>query len=472
MRASFHRPRSTTASSPGGIGTARGSRWHVPWSLAALLVLPLPALATSTTFTFNVPLGFPTPKVPSDNPMSVEKVELGRLLFYDVRLSGNLMQSCASCHQQELGFTDGLERSVGSTGEVHPRNAMSLTNVAYAPTLTWASPILRDLENQAMVPMFGTEPVELGLEGREDELFARLQADGRYRRMFAEAYPEDDERITLANIVRAIGSFQRTLLSGNAPYDRFILGLDDDALSESAIRGGNLYFGERFECFHCHGGFNLSSSVTFEGQVFEEILFENNGLYNIDGMGGYPVPNRGLFDHTHVIEDMGRFKPPTLRNIEVTAPYMHDGTITTLEAAIDHYAAAGRTIPEGEPNAGDGSQNPFKNKLFIRGFTMTPQEKLDIIEFLKGLTDREFLANPRFSNPFDIACPGDCDYSSDITVDEIVISVNVAVGAASLAACVSLDENSDGEVDVAEIIGMVTRALGGCSGEVAALPAH
>ena len=122
-------------------------------------------------------------------------------------------------------------------------------------------------------------------------------------------------------------------------------------MSESALRGLDLFFNERFECFHCHGGFNFSDGVTHAGTVVEEVGFHNTGLYNIDGRGGYPEPNRGLFEHTEDRSDMGRFRAPTLRNITVTAPYMHDGSAATLDDVLDHYAAAGRTIDSG-PHAG------------------------------------------------------------------------------------------------------------------------
>jgi cytochrome c peroxidase len=432
------------------------------WVGLAVLCVAAQVFAAPTPFTLNVPAGFPTPKVPDDNPMSQEKVELGRLLFYDVRVSGNQTQACGSCHQHERAFTDGRPQAVGSTGELHPRESMSLANVAYAPTLAWANPNLTDLESQALIPMFGEQPVELGLSGREDELLARLQADGRYQRMFAEAFPQDQDRFSVNNVVRAIATFERTLLSGNAPYDRYILGLDDTALSDSAVRGGNLFFSERMECFHCHGGFGLTGSITFVGQAFDEILFENNGLYNIDGMGGYPKPNRGLFEFTQVPADMGRFKPPTLRNIEVTAPYMHDGSVATLDDVLANYEAGGRTIPVGEPNAGVGSASPYKNQLFLRGFQLTDDEKTDVINFLKSFTDQEFLANPRFNDPALPTCAGDCDYSNEVTVDELVTAVNIAVGNATLASCLALDANGDGEVDIAEIVSAVQLALDGC----------
>ena len=154
--------------------------------------------------------------------MSPAKVELGRHLFYDARLSGNGSQACASCHRQALAFTDGRPRAVGSTGEVHRRGAMSLTNVAYNVALTWADPGTRRLEDQALIPMLGDRPVELGLKGREAELVGRLEADERYVAMFRGAFPVEPAPITLANVTRALASFERTLISGDSAYDRLV----------------------------------------------------------------------------------------------------------------------------------------------------------------------------------------------------------------------------------------------------------
>jgi cytochrome c peroxidase len=431
-------------------------------SLVAIGLLTLVAggVASAIEYEWDLPRGFPPPRVPEDNPMTIEKIVLGRLLFYDTRLSGNQTQACASCHRQEQAFTDGLDRAVGSTGEVHPRSSMTLTNVAYGPTLAWANPLLRDLETQALVPMFGEEPVELGLAGREGELLDRLAAHRRYQRLFVEAFPQDADPFTIANIVRAIGSFVRTLISGNTSYDRFVFGTG--TLSSSAINGGRLFFSERLECFHCHGGFNFTGSIVFEGQRFDEILFENTGLYNLDGAGAYPIPNRGLFEITRKPEDMGRFKPPTLRNIELTAPYMHDGSIATLEDVLDHYAAGGRTIHQ-DPFAGVGSENPYKS-IFVVGFRLSEQERADVIDFLKSLTDLEFVSNPAFSDPFEpVTCPGDCDDSGSVTVEELVRGIQMALGGSPLALCLSFDPNADGEVDVVELVGGVRAALDGCA---------
>ncbi|AKU91300.1 methanobactin export MATE transporter MbnM [Vulgatibacter incomptus] len=352
----------------------------------------------SAPYVWDLPPGFPVPRVPEGNPMSAEKVELGRHLFYDVRLSGNETFSCASCHEQALAFTDGRARAIGSTGELHPRASMSLVNVAYANTLTWANDLLRSLEQQALVPMFGETPVELGLSGREGELLERLRAEPRYQAMFAAAFPRDEDPYTLEHIVQSLASFQRTLLSGRSPFDRYNYDRERDAISESTKRGMALFFSERLECFHCHGGFNFSDSVGHQGTEIEEVMFHNTALYNLDGEGAYPPENTGLMEISGKASDMGRFKAPTLRNIEVRAPYMHDGSVATLEDAIDHYAAGGRRIESG-PYAGNGAESPLRSE-FVRGFELSPDEKSDIIEFLRSLTDREFLTDPRFSNPW------------------------------------------------------------------------
>ncbi len=414
-----------------------------------------------TPYVFKLPNGFPPLRIPVENPVTVEKVELGRLLFYDTRMSGNQTFACASCHRQDLAFTDGLPRSIGSTNQMHPRGAMSLANAGYNGTLTWANPNQDKLEEQALVPMFGEFPVELGLSGLEQELFARLRADARYRRLFAEAFPEKADPIDLSTITRAVASFQRTLISGNSYADRYLFGIDDEALSPSAVRGYDLFFSEKVECFHCHGAFNFSNSVDHSGLPLAEKPFHNTGLYNIDGQGAYPPDNVGILEFTDNPEDMGRFKAPTLRNIAVTAPYMHDGSVATLSDAIDHYAAGGRTITDG-PYKGVGSASPLRSG-FVPGFRITAQQKADLIAFLEGLTDEEFLTNPRFADPFVApACPGDCNYDGQITVDELIVISSIALGNGSLARCITADADSDGMVTLAELVRSVDLSLDGC----------
>jgi len=414
----------------------------------------LPCAAQQTRpFTWDVPENFPLPRVPADNPMTWEKVELGRFLFYDTRLSGNQTQSCASCHDQTVAFTDGLPRSVGSTGEIHPRGSMTLGNAAYASTLTWANPLLSELGQQSLVPIFGEQPVELGMAGREDELFERLREQGRYRRMFREAFPDEEPLVSLLSIIRSLAAFQRTLISGNTPLDRWALGIDDNAISLSAIRGIDLFFSERLECFHCHGGFNFSDSITHEGTVFIESAFHNNERFNLDGNGAYPADNQGVFEITRNPDDMGRFKAPSLRNIALTAPYMHDGAMATLNEVLDHYASGGAPGIPTRLTSG-----------FVRGFTLTPQERQDVLAFLESLTDDEFVSHPRFSDPFAmVACPGDCNFDATVTVDELITGINIALGTATYAHCVGMDTSGDGEVSVDELVVVINRALAGCS---------
>jgi len=348
-------------------------------------------------YVWDLPTGFPLPFEPLGNPTTVEKVELGRHLFYDQRLSDNNTTSCATCHQQELAFTDGRTVSLGSTGESHPRNSMTLTNVAYASTLTWANPLFRTLERQAIVPMFGEEPIELGITDTRD-IEAELREDPLYLALFQAAYPNAETLGTLEQMTLALGSFQRTLISSNSPFDRWIRGDDPKALSDEALEGYRLFNSEKLECFHCHVGFNLSDHVHWKDKAFFDAPYHNTGLYNVDGKGAYPEPNTGVLSVTGEPSDMGRFKAPTLRNIGITAPYMHDGSIERLDGVLDHYAAAGRTIAQG-PYAGDGSKNPFKDVLVI-GFELTSAERAAVLAFLASLTDETFLEDPRFSNPW------------------------------------------------------------------------
>jgi len=352
---------------------------------------------TTEPYVWQIPAGFPEPVIPEDNPMNAQKVELGRYLFYDKRLSINEAQSCGSCHEQSRAFTDGLAEAVGTTGEVHFRNSMALVNVAYNSRLTWADESLDRLEDQALVPIFGDMPVEMGMAGNEALLVERLQAEARYQRLFPLAFPDDSAPLSVANVAKAIAAFQRTLISGTSPFDRYING-ETDAISESAKRGLSLFFSERLECFHCHGGFNFTDSSNHANSAVTEFGFHNTGLYNLDGDGAYPDKDRGLFNQTGDPADMGRFRAPTLRNIALTAPYMHDGSVATLEDVLDHYAAGGRTIDDG-PFAGVGSDSPLRSE-FVVGFILTAQERDDVIAFLNSLTDDAFINDPRFSDPF------------------------------------------------------------------------
>lgn len=352
----------------------------------------------SGEYDWRLPKGLPFPIVPKDNPMTDAKVELGRHLFYDKRLSINEKTSCATCHHQELAFAEPRSLSIGTTGDVHPRNSMSLANIAYAASLNWSNPAVIHLESQALTPLFGEDPVEMGMSGKEELLTSRLKAEPRYAELFKRAYPEAKDLYSMEQMTKAIASFVRSLISGNSPYDRYVFERQKDAISESAKRGEKLFFSERLECMDCHNGFNLSGTANYVGKALESTEFQNNGLYNIDGKGAYPPNNVGLYEFTRDPADMGKFKVPTLRNIELTAPYMHDGSIATLDEVIEHYKAGGRTIKDG-PYAGVGKKNPFKSS-FVAGFYLTAAEKNDLIAFLRSLTDNTFITDPRFSDPW------------------------------------------------------------------------
>ncbi|MBA3459487.1 MAG: di-heme enzyme [Deltaproteobacteria bacterium] len=320
------------------------------------LIAALGACATTPAtepYAWDLPPGFPTPRVPADNPMSDDKVTLGRALFNDTRLSGNGTQSCASCHLAELAFTDGRTTAIGSTGAIGRHNSMSLTNVAYNSSQTWADPTVIDLEAQALVPLFGISPVELGIT--EDVLLSRMRAS--YADDLAAAFPDDADPITVTNVARAIASFERTLISGSSRFDRH-------QLAPQEQRGLSLFESERLGCRSCHGGFNFTVATGDRIQMFNTALYDP-----------YPAHDRGLAEITQITADIGRFKPPTLRNIALTAPYMHDGSLATLDEVIDTYASGGRA-----------STSPYRSPL-VTGFMLTPDEKADLVAFLGALTN-------------------------------------------------------------------------------------
>jgi cytochrome c peroxidase len=295
---------------------------------AALLVL-LAACATeapqAAEYEWSLPAGFPIPDVPADNPMTASKVELGRMLFFDTRLSADGTQSCASCHDPARAFTDGRTVPIGITGAPGRHNAMTLINVAYNSAQTWTADVTT-LEDQALRPLLGTDPIEMGLAGHEAEVLARFSVD-----------EFGGEEVSLANITRAIASYERTLISGDTPFDRFVRG-DKRAMSDFAQRGFALF--ESLGCAQCHTGFTLSS-------VFEEPRTFNTGVGE------------------------GRFKAPTLRNITKTAPYFHDGRAATLDEVIDHYATA--TGADISP--------------LIKPFSITSEQRVDLRELFASLAD-------------------------------------------------------------------------------------
>lgn len=331
--------------------------------------------------------------------MSEEKVLLGRHLFYDKRLSKDLTISCASCHIQKKAFTDGSRFSKGVDGSPGIRSAMSLTNVAYLSTLTWSNPQITSLEFQSLIPLFGEHPIEMGMAGQEEILFQRLKADPKYRKLFEAAYPEESQigsssLYSLATITKAIASFQRTLTSFNSPYDQYKYSGKENALSKSAKEGEKLFFGEKMECYHCHGGFNFTNTMRHSRLPIPETAFHNTGLYNIDGRGAYPKNNSGLIEFTGEAGDMGKFRTPTLRNIALTAPYMHDGGLKSLRDVLNkHYSKGGMA------SLSQQGISPLRDEL-ITGFHLEEQDITNIIAFLKSLTDESFINNPDHADPW------------------------------------------------------------------------
>jgi cytochrome c peroxidase len=353
---------------------------------AAPLPSPLPSLRadapTVPAYEWRLPPGFPRPVVPADNPMSFSKVELGRRLFHETRLSSTGRYACASCHRPELAFTDGRARAQGATGDSVKHAAMSLANVAYSPAFTWNDGRVRSLESQMRRPLFNQHPLEMGLKGGGHAAVAALSADAEYRELFAAAFSDDTAPISMDHIIKAIAAFERSLISGRSPFDRYVFDDDRTALTAAQKRGMALFFSARAGCAQCHSGINFSGPLIYEGHDKQTAAFANTGLYDVDGRGGYPAGDRGLIEVTHRPGDMGRFRVPTLRNVALTAPYMHDGSLADLEAVIEHYARAAHRNPLRDPR--------------LRPLLLTPQDRADLVAFLHSLTDRDFVDDPRF----------------------------------------------------------------------------
>lgn len=360
-------------------------QWHRSWLAVVLLLFAAADARGDDAYVWKLPSWLAPPAVPADNPMSTSKVELGRRLFYDIRLSGPGYMSCATCHAPNLGFSDGRRQPIGITGQRHHRNAMTLANIAYFKSLTWANPRETELEQQLLRPLFGDDPVEMGASGHEVPILEHIKANSVYRGLFKRAFPATAGRIDFTNIAKAIAAFERTMISATSSYDRFRHGGDKEAISAAAKRGAALFFGPRLKCGQCHAAPHFTDAATGP-------RFHNTGLYNVDGKGGLPGDDQGLANETGKAADTGRFRTPSLRNIAVSAPYMHDGSLPTLDAVIDHYRAGGAAAAKGRPS-------PLRSPL-ITGFELTPAERADLKAFLQSLTDKAFLADPSFSSPF------------------------------------------------------------------------
>lgn len=323
-------------------------RRAVPIGLAALCGTLALAVAGVTA---------PRVPVPDNNPQTPEKVELGRALFYDTKLSRNGDLSCASCHHQDRAFTDGRAVSPGSGGRLGTRNAPSLINVAYRSKLFWhgGSP---SLELQALGPLTDHNELDLTVE----DIAARLNASPEYVQRFRTVFGQaPDAKTTL----QALAAFERTLVSFHSPYDRYQAG-DMGALDASQVRGLDLFMGKA-ECFHCHTGGNFSDNQAHNNAM---------KLFN---------PDIGVAQLTDQEQDVGKFITPTLRNVALTAPYLHDGSVTTLEELVSKY------------NDG-GEPNPNTDAL-IHPLGLSAQDEADLVAFLRALTDPTIADNPAFAAP-------------------------------------------------------------------------
>ncbi|MFT3723397.1 MAG: cytochrome c peroxidase [Hyphomonadaceae bacterium] len=307
---------------------------------------------------------------PANNPPTPIKVELGRRLFYDGDLSWDGTMSCATCHEQKRGFTDPNKTRPGFDGQPGERNIQTLANVGWFGSLTWGGPQVDTLEHQALIPIEGLVPVEMGFAGRpEGALPQRLEDQACYPQLFRAAFPERKGEISMDTIVMALSAFQRSLVSLDAPYDRYRRG-DASAISDQAKRGEGLFHDK--QCASCHAGVHFTDTALPDRKPAESFH-----------MLAMPAAGKdmGLQRITQKSEDAGKFRTPGLRNVVLSAPYMHDGEIATLAGAIrHHYGFAGQT----------------DERLKI---ALNDAEIADLVAFLGTLTDESFVKNPAFALP-------------------------------------------------------------------------
>ena len=340
---------------------ARGSN-GVTWTalaFATLLSFGGAAPAGPAAFDWRLPPGWSPPPVPADNPMNAAKVELGRRLFYDRRLSASGEMACASCHQQARGFSDGLPTHVGATGQPGLRNAMALANVGWFKELTWVDPTITSLEQQAHTPMYGAHPVEMGLPPGDGGIWRKLSGEACYSRLTPRAFPGAGARLTPDLAVKAIAAFERTLISADAPFDRYRRG-DASAVSEQARKGMALFYGPRFQCAVCHVGPRFTDADKPDGR-------------HAIGSGLLPGEDQG-YDTPALAVEQGRYRTPSLRNVALSAPYLHDGSAPRLQDAI----VAHRGVTFG---------------------ILTADDLPPLVAFLKALTDETLTTSPRFGPP-------------------------------------------------------------------------
>ncbi len=321
---------------------------------------PEEPVTPATEYLLSVPEGFPQPEIPADNLLTHARVALGRQLFYDPVLSKDSTRSCASCHHPTLAFSDRTPVSAGIENRPGTRNTPSLANVAYQQKLLREGGV-PTLEMQVLVPIQEHNEFDFNIL----EVADRLQRIPAYVDLAQNAYDRVPDPFV---ITRALAAFERTLLSGNSPYDQWFFQGKQTAMPAAAKRGYALFQSERLACAKCHEGF-----------LFTNQAFANNGLYEV-------YPDSGRIRLTGMETDRALFKVASLRNIAITAPYMHDGSLTTLDAVLDHYQSGGKAHPNKSP--------------LLQPFTLTAQERADLLAFLASLTDMNFIMNQAHRSPF------------------------------------------------------------------------
>lgn len=316
---------------------------------------------------------------------------IGRYLFFDTRLSLTHTKSCGTCHNPDMAFTDGYRKSPGALADLHFRNTPSLINVSRQKYLNWANPDVLNFVEQMETPLFGTDPIEMGLSRSDSSILKQLSADTRYQKWLLQLYPKQDAQMSWERLKYFLTIYVQSINSYNSAYDRFKTG-DQNAISASAKLGENLFFSSKFNCSSCHKPPTFGADSTMNYQEH----FANIGLYN-RGDGSYPDDDQGLFEVTGKDSDKGKFKTPTLRNLDYTAPYFHDGSATDLNEVLDVFESGGRVVDSG-PWKGDGRKNPYKHEL-IKPIEMSKLDRQHLLDFLQTLNDSTILLEKRFQRP-------------------------------------------------------------------------
>ncbi|OYV76306.1 MAG: cytochrome-c peroxidase [Chromatiales bacterium 21-64-14] len=354
------------------------------------------ALAICGPAALAAPLGLPPVPIPADNPQTPEKIKLGDRLFHDKRFSSTGQVACANCHKAELVFTDGLKVSQGIHGLKGTRNAPTVVNAAYMKTLFWdgREP---DLEGQSQQPF--VNPVEMGLKDHRP-ILKIVRTDPAYAAAFQRVFGKSGEEITMTEVAQAIASFERTLVSGDSPFDRYYYGGDRHAMTPAQIRGLEVFVNQG-RCVSCHTieqtqalftdnrfhniGIGFKRIRGKENRLAEQFITAKRGGANVDVtvLTSKDMSEMGRFAVTENLTQIGAFKTPTLRNVARTAPYMHDGSLKTLKEVVDFYNNGGR-LRESDP------VDDFQSGG-IRPLNLSKRQKADLVAFLEALTSPQYV---------------------------------------------------------------------------------